>query len=292
MAARKKLILPFLLPTVVLIAIFFIWPTIQTVQLSFLDWQGTFRTTGFHGVQNYKRLLTDPTFRSTIGHTFAYFFVSSAILFPVATFLAVALQRVKRGKMVIQFCIFMPVTLSVVVAAVLWKWYIYDPNMGMLNTVLRAVGLDSLAQAWLGNSSTALVAVIMMSIWHGVATWVIMIISGLDRIPPELLEAARLDGAGEMKIFFRITLPLLWEVLSTLLILSFIGSMQQFPVVFAMTQGGPYGSTELMGTYLYKVAFEGRMFSYGCAMAIVMAVIILFISVFGNRFIKAEPIEY
>ena len=108
----------------------------------------------------------------------------------------------------------------------------------------------------------------------------------------ELLEAARLDGAGEMKIFFRITLPLLWEVLSTLLILSFIGSMQQFPVVFAMTQGGPYGSTELMGTYLYKVAFEGRMFSYGCAMAIVMAVIILFISVFGNRFIKAEPIEY
>lgn len=292
MAARKKLILPFLLPSVLLIALFFIFPAIQTLIISFQDWDGTFRTTGFEGLNNYRRLFTDPTFVSTIWHTFRFFFITAILLFPLALFLGIALQRIKRGKMFIQFCVFMPVTLSVVVAAVLWRWYIYDPNMGMLNSFLRAVGLDSLTRAWLGDSSTAMVCLIITSCWHGIATWVIMIISGLDRIPSELIEAARLDGAGEFRIFVRITLPLLWEVLSTLIILCFIGSMQQFPVVFAMTQGGPYGSTEVMGTYLYKMAFEGRMFSYGSAMAIVMAIIILVFSTLGNRFIKTEPIEY
>jgi len=292
MAARKKLILPFLLPSLLLVAVFFIFPAVQTVIISFQDWDGTFRTTGFEGLNNYKRLFTDPTFVNTIWHTFQFFFITAILLFPLALFLGIALQRIKRGKMFIQFCIFMPVTLSVVVAAVLWRWYIYDPNMGMLNSFLEAVGLGSLSRAWLGDSSTAMVCLIITSCWHGIATWVIMIISGLDRIPPELVEAARLDGAGEFRILVRITLPLLWEVLSTLIVLCFIGSMQQFPVVFAMTQGGPYGSTEVMGTYLYKMAFEGRMFSYGSAMAIVMGIIILVFSTLGNKFIKTEPIEY
>lgn len=292
MTSRKKLVLPFLLPSILLITLFFIVPAIQTFQISFQDWDGTFRTTGFKGVENYLQLLKDPTFLDAVGHTFTYFLVITALLFPLALFIAVALQRIKRGKGFIQFCIFMPVTLSVVVAAVLWKWYIYDPNMGMLNSFLRMIGLDALCKTWLGNSSTALICVIIMSTWHGIATWVIMIISGLDRIPPELLEAARLDGAGELKIFFKVTLPLLWEVISTLIILSFITSMQQFPVVFAMTNGGPHGATELMGTYLYKVAFEGRMFSYGSAMAVVMAVIILLVSVIGNKLLKTDVIEF
>lgn len=292
MNARKKLIIPFLLPSMALVAVFFILPALQTIVLSLQDWDGTFRTTGFKGLENYFRLFQDQLFIDAVGHTFAYFVIITLLLFPIGLFLAVALQRIKRYKMFIQFCIFMPVTLSVVVAAVLWKWYIYDPNMGIINTFLRAIGLDSLAHPWLGDSKTALVAVIVMSTWHGIATWVIMIISGLDRIPSELIEAARLDGAGELTVFFKVTLPLLWEVLSSLLILSFINAMQQFPVIFAMTQGGPYGSTEVMGTYLYKIAFEGKMFSYGSAMAIVMAVIVLVVSSTGNKFIKTETIQY
>ena len=292
MNARKKLIIPFLLPSMALVAVFFILPALQTIVLSLQDWDGTFRTTGFKGLENYFRLFQDQLFLDAVGHTCAYFVIITLLLFPIGLFLAVALQRIKRYKMFIQFCIFMPVTLSVVVAAVLWKWYIYDPNMGIINTFLRAIGLDSLAHPWLGDSKTALVAVIVMSTWHGIATWVIMIISGLDRIPSELIEAARLDGAGELTVFFKVTLPLLWEVLSSLLILSFINAMQQFPVIFAMTQGGPYGSTEVMGTYLYKIAFEGKMFSYGSAMAIVRAVIVLVVSITGNKFIKTETIQY
>ena len=110
--------------------------------------------------------------------------------------------------------------------------------------------------------------------------------------PRDTLEAARIDGANEFRVFIRITLPLLWEVLSSLIVMCFIGCMQQFPVVFAMTQGGPHGATELMGTYLYKIAFEGRQFSYGSAMAIVMLLTILVASVIGNRVLKTDPIEY
>lgn len=281
-----------MLPTLLLIAVFFLFPAVQTVVISFQDWDGTFRTTGLAGFGNYLKLLDDPTFLGAVGHTFVYFIIQTVLLFPIALFVAVALQRVKKGRTLIQFCIFMPVTLSVVVAAVLWKWYIYDPNMGLVNTILRAVGLESLTKAWLGDSSTAMFCVILMSVWHGLATWVIMLISGLDRIPKDLMEAARIDGAGELTVFFRITLPLLWEVLSSLIVMCFIGCMQQFPVVFAMTQGGPYGSTELLGTYLYKIAFDGRQFSYGSAMAIVMLVIILIASVVGNKVLKTEPIEY
>lgn len=292
MSARKKLIFPFLLPCLLLIGALFILPAINTFVISFQNWDGTFRTTDWNGLQNYAKLLKDPTFVEAVKHTFQYFLISMILLFPLALLLAVCLQRIKKGRMLIQFCIFMPVTLSVVVAAILWKWYIYDPNMGMVNTVLRAIGLEAAAKAWLGDAKTAMTCVILMSTWHGLATWVIMLISGLDRIPPELMEAARIDGANEFRVFIRITLPLLWEVLSSLIVMCFIGCMQQFPVVFAMTQGGPHGATELMGTYLYKIAFEGRQFSYGSAMAIVMLLTILVASVIGNRFLKTDPIEY
>ena len=115
---------------------------------------------------------------------------------------------------------------------------------------------------------------------------------GLDRIPKELGEAARLEGANEMQIFFKVTLPLLWEVLSTLIVLWFIEAIQTFPFIYVMTQGGPHGSTEVMGTYMYKMAFEGRMFSYGSAMAVIMTLIILVFSYFGNKLLKRETIEF
>ena len=118
MAARKKLIIPFLLPSLLLIGVFFFWPAVQTVLISFQDWDGTFRTTGWEGISNYTRLWTDPTFTKAVGQTFQYFFIQTILLFPVALFLAVCLQHIKKGKMVIQFFIFMPVTLSVVVASV------------------------------------------------------------------------------------------------------------------------------------------------------------------------------
>ena len=290
-SSRRKLILPFLLPGVLLIFVFFLLPAVQTVYVSFTDWFGTFQTFGFKGIDNYVKLFSDNLFLGSIGHTFVYFFISLVILFPLSVLIAVCLQRIRRGKQFIQFMIFAPVVLSVVVAAVMWK-FIFNPNIGIINGVLNAIGLDSLARPWLGDKSTALLCIVIASIWHGIGTWIMLITAGLTRIPADLQEAARIDGAHEGQIFFKITLPLLWEVLKTLIVLWFVQAMQSFSFIYIMTQGGPQGSTEVMGSYLYRTAFEGKMFAYGSAMSIVMTITIILVSFIGNKLMKKEVVQF
>jgi ABC-type sugar transport system permease subunit len=290
-SSRRKLIVPFLLPAVVLIFIFYLLPAIQTAYVSLTDWYGTFQTTGFKGIDNYVKLFSDKLFLGSIQHTFAYFFISLILLFPISILIAVALQTVKRGKRLIQFMIFAPVVLSVVVAAVMWK-FIYNPNIGIINEVLGAIGLESWARPWLGDKTTALTCIIIAAIWHGIGTWIMLLTAGLSRIPQDLHEAARIDGANEGQIFFKITLPLLWDVLQTLIVLWFVQSMQSFSFIYIMTQGGPQGTTEVMGSYLYKMAFEGKMFAYGSAMSIVMAILIIVFSFIGNKLMKREVVQF
>lgn len=289
--ARQKLIIPFLAPGLAFVAVFFMVPAAQTVYISFTDWYGTFRTNAFVGWKNYAGLSGDPLFLQSIRNTFVYFAISLVLLFPAALFLSWALQRIKRGRNFFQFMIFAPAVLSVAVAGVMWK-FILNPNFGLVNQVLRALGLDSWARPWLGDPATALPSIVVTIVWHGIATWIILLMAGMDRIPGEMREAALVDGASEWRAYIRITLPLLWPVLSTLLVLWFIQAFQAFAFIYVMTQGGPLGSTEVMGTYMYKMAFEGRMFGSGSAMAVVMTAIVLSVSVLGRWLLKSEDIEY
>lgn len=287
---RRRLVLPFLaLPCALLVA-FFIFPLYQTLYLSFTDWYGTFQTTNWVGLQNYQNLWDDPLFRSAVLNTLLYFALSLVVLFPLALFIAWALLRTKGSRAFYQVAIFAPAVLSVSVAGVLWK-FIYNPSFGLVNTVLEAVGLDSLTRPWLGQPSTAMFGIVVAVIWHGIATWIILILAGIDRIPAELSEAAALDGASDRKVFMKITLPLLWPVLSTLLVLWFIQSMQTFAFIYVMTNGGPAGATEVMATYMYRLAIEGRMFAYGSAMAVVMTLIVLVMSLVGSKFLKGDRFE-
>jgi ABC-type sugar transport system permease subunit len=288
---RRRLIVPFLAPGLLVIVVFFLVPAVMTVRLSFLNWYGTFQTSVFVGWQNYLGLLSDRLFLQSVRNTFVYFGLSLVLLFPIALFLAWALGRVKRGRSFYQFMIFAPAVLSVAVVGVMWK-FILNPNFGLVNEILRAIGLGSLARPWLGDPSTAMLGIVVTIIWHGIATWIILLMAGMDRIPPELAESARVDGASEWQVYRRITLPLLWPVLSTLLVLWFIQAMQAFAFIYVMTQGGPAGATEVMGTYLYRVAFEGRMFSAGAAMAVVMTLIVLLVSVLGNRLLRRQALTY
>lgn len=290
-AARRKLIIPFLLPGVLLITVFFIYPVIQNIYISLSDWSGIFRTYGFVGFDNYTKLLSDNLFIDSIKNTFLFFLLILLIMFPLMFLFAVPLQRLKRGKYFFQFMIISPVVLSATVAAILWK-FLYNPSMGLINSGLKAIGLDALAQNWLGDASTAMVAVVIATIWHGIGTWIILLMAGLDRIPADLSEAASIDGATNWQVFWKITFPLIWDLLKTLIILAFIQAMQTFPFIYIMTDGGPYGSTEVMGTYLYRIAFSGNNFGYGAAMALIMAISILVVSFLGNQLMKRETIEY
>jgi len=287
---RRRLALPFLVLPCALLGAFFVFPFVQTIYLSMTDWYGTFQTTGWVGLQNYTDLMGDVLFRSAIWNTMVYFGLSLVVLFPLALFIAWALMRTRGSRSFYQIAIFAPAVLSVSVAGVLWK-FIYNPNFGLLNTALETVGLGWLSRAWLGDTSTAMFGIVVAVIWHGIATWIILLLAGMDRIPTELNESASLDGASDWRVFRSITLPLLWPVLSTLLVLWFIQSMQTFAFIYVMTDGGPHGATEVMATYMYRLAFSGRMFAYGSAMAIIMTVIVLVMSLFGSRILRGDRFE-
>lgn len=287
---RRRLALPFLALPCILLGAFFVFPFVQTIYLSMTDWYGTFQTTGWVGLQNYTDLWGDVLFRNAVGNTLLYFGLSLVVLFPLALFIAWALMRTRGSRSFYQIAIFAPAVLSVSVAGVLWK-FIYNPNFGLLNTVLEAVGLGWLSRAWLGEASTAMFGIVVAVIWHGIATWIILLLAGMDRIPTELNEAASLDGASDWRVFRSVTLPLLWPVLSTLLVLWFIQSMQTFAFIYVMTDGGPHGATEVMATYMYRLAFGGRMFAYGSAMAIIMTVIVLVMSLFGSKILRGDRFE-
>jgi len=288
--SRRRLALPFLAVPMLLLAVLFVYPLVDTVYVSLTDWYGTFRTSGWVGLANYSKLLGDDLFLSAVLNTFIYFGLSVVILFPAALFIAWALLKTRRSRSFYQVAIFAPAVLAVSVAGVLWK-FIYNPNFGILNNMLESLGLSNLARPWLGDPSTAMLGIIVAVIWHGIATWIILILAGMDRIPQEYSEAASLDGASSWKTYTRVTLPLLWPVLSTLIVLWFIQAMQTFPFIYVMTQGGPAGATEVMATYMYRMAFEGRMFAFGSAMAVVMTVIVLLMSLFGSKLLRSDRFE-
>src|SRR5699024_10897367 len=245
--SRRRLALPFLAVPLLLLAVLFVYPLVDTVYVSLTDWYGTFRTSGWVGLANYSKLIGVYLFLSAVLNTFIYFGLSVVILFPAALFIAWALLKSRRSRSFYQVAIFAPAVLAVSVAGVLWK-FIYNPNFGILNNMLESLGLSNLARPWLGAPSTAMLGIIVAVIWPGIATWIILILAGMDRIPQEYSEAASLDGASSWKTYTRVTLPLLWPVLSTLIVLWFIQAMQTFPFIYVMTQGGPAGATEVMAT--------------------------------------------
>jgi len=221
--------------------------------------------------------------------------VGGILLFAPALALAWSLHQPVRAKRFFRFIILAPVVMSVSVAGLLWKW-MYNPTYGLINPALEAIGLGGLIVPWLGEPNTALTAVIIASIWHGIGTWVLLIYAGLERIPPDLAAAARIDGANDWHVFRYITIPLLWEVLRILLVLWVLQALQAFAFIYVMTGpvsvGGPMNSTEVMATYVFKNAFVSFNWAYSMALATVMLLMIFALSGFTQRVTTTETIEY
>jgi ABC-type sugar transport system permease subunit len=209
--------------------------------------------------------------------------------------MAWSLQQPFRGRRVFSFIILAPLVIAASVAGLMWKW-IYNPTQGLINPVLEWLHLDALARPWLGDPRYALTAVIIAAVWHGIGSWVLLISAGIDRIPADLPDAARIDGANDWQVFRGITVPLLWEVLRILIVLWVIQALQAFTFIFVMTGpvavGGPLGSTDVMATYVYRIAFVDFKWAYGAAMATVMLVMIFLLSLLVNRVTFRETVEY
>lgn len=293
--ARRRLILPFIAPQLVLYVLVVFVPVVLTVYYGFTDWEGHGREVGSAGFRNFRVLLRDDNFHNAILNSVKLTLIGGVLLFIPALYMAWSLQQPLRADKVLRFVILAPVVIAASVAGLIWKW-IYNPSQGLINPVLDWLGLDRLAVPWLGEPRYALVAIIIASIWHGIGSWVLLISAGIDRIPADLPDAARVDGSSDWQVFRFITIPLLWEVLRILLVLWIIQALQAFTFIYVMTGpvsvGGPLGSTDVMATYVFRVAFNDFKWAYGAALATSMLAMIFLLSVFVNRVTFRETVEY
>jgi ABC-type sugar transport system permease subunit len=293
--SRRKLIIPFVAPQFILYFVFMFLPLAATVFYGFTDWQGHGNPWHWAGALNYRVLWHDANFHKALRNAIYLMVVGGVIIFIPAMFLAWALQHNMRGHRFFQFILLSPLVIAASVAGLMWKW-MYNPTQGLIDPALKALGLKQFAKPWLGDPKYALTAIIIASVWHGLGTWVLLIGAGIDQIPADLPDAAKTDGASDWQVFIFITLPLLWEVLRILIVLWIIQALQAFTFIFVMTGpygvGGPLSSTEVMGTYVYKMAFTDFKWAYASALATSMLVGILILSLLVNRLTYREAIDY
>lgn len=288
--AQLRIVVPFLLPALVLLGTFFGYPLVRTVGISLNEFSRTGRAV-FAGLSQYERLLSDSAYGNALQNTFLMTFIGACMLFPVAIAVAWALNQRIHGERFFRFVVFAPVVLSVAVVSLLWKFLLH-PTVGLINPALEGVGLGALVRTWLGDPATALPAVAFVAVWHGIGIWVVLLCAGFERLPRDVLEAGRIDGAGEWRLFRSIMLPMMRDLFRILLVLWFVQSMQAFAFVYIMTDGGPFGTTEVVGTLAYRVAFKHADLGYAAAMGVGLVAIILVVAVVLNRVLKSEALEY
>ena len=276
----------FLLPAFAVYAAFALYPLGRAAQFSLFEWRG-FGSSTFVGLDNYVDLAGDAAFRAAIGNALVLILFYAVIPLVVGLVLAAVLRRGQvRGMGVFRTVIFLPQVIALVVVAVAWR-QIYSP-VGPLNQLLDAVGLGALARGWLGDPSTALIAVGVIGTWIEMGLVMLLMLSGMSRIPQELFEAARLDGAGPVKEFFAIILPAVRGEITVALVLTIIAALKTFDLVYMTTSGGPGNSTTVPSYEVYFRAFDLREVGSASAVAIVLTVLIFAINVGVTRIGERE----
>jgi ABC-type sugar transport system permease subunit len=266
----------FVLPIAFFFVVFVAFPFLRSFYLSLTEWSG-FTSPEFIGLRNFQSLADDPVFWKALRTTIIYTAVTTILQTTLPMLLAVFMNAGWRGAVVFRTVLFIPVVVSFVVTALLWQ-LIYDPNFGTLNTVLRAIGLDALAHPWLGDPATVVPAIILVALWQALGFYMLIYLAGLQSIDPNLYEAARIDGANARQEFLKITVPMLRTVTAVVVLLNLINGFNTFDIIYVMTAGGPNRASEVLGTYLYKLAFgteSGATPSFGYATAISMVVFML-----------------
>jgi len=279
----------YILPAFVLFAVFLGVPAVQTAQYSLFKWNGIGPST-WVGLQNYAELFTDSVLRSSFLHAGVLIFFYAVIPVVLALFLTAIISRGAnlRGMSVFRTLLFLPQVVASVVVATTWV-AIYSPD-GLINQLLRLVGLGSLTRAWLGDFDTALPAVGIVGSWLGIGLCLVLFLSGVANIQPELFEAARIDGAGPVGEFFSITLPALRGQIAVALTLTVVAALKTFDLVYITTRGGPGTSTTLPAFEAYNRAFNTGKVGSAAAVAILLTAIILVVTVLIQK-IQPDEVE-
>ncbi|HWL50485.1 MAG TPA: sugar ABC transporter permease [Acidimicrobiia bacterium] len=287
----RRRITPYLLvaPALALFTFAVLGPIVVTGVFSFFEWDG-FGSFDPVGVANYLRAAADPLFRASFLHVAIYIALTIVLEVFVGLVLAGLVTARPRGTGVFRVAFFIPVMLPMVVVAVLWD-FVYNPDFGLLNSALTAVGLEEFTQIWLGDTRFALIAVSVVSGWVFAGFYMAIFYAGFRGIPGDVLEAARIDGASEIQTFWRVKVPMIRHVIEIALLLCITGGFQAFDLFYVLTNGGPFNATEIPTTYLVRVVFRNQEIGYGSAMAVVMTLVVLAIGGIYVRLRRRTAVE-
>jgi raffinose/stachyose/melibiose transport system permease protein len=280
-AEPRRVAYLYLLPAFAVYAAFLLYPLGRAVQLSFYDWDGL--TLGrWAGLDNYAEIGTDAALRAAFGHALVLIGFYAVAPLVIGLALASVLNRAKvRGLPFFRTVVFLPQVVAMVVVAVAWR-RIYAPD-GSLNDLLRTLGLDSLARGWLGDYALALPAVGVVGTWFETGLVTVLLLAGMSRIPNDLYDAARLDGAGAVREFFAVTLPSVRGEIAVALTLTVIAALRTFDLVYVTTGGGPGNQTSVPSFEVYHRAFELGRVGSAAAVGVSLTLVILVISIGINR---------
>lgn len=262
----------FLLPALTIYAIFAIYPTYSVVEYSFTDWDGISPQRNFVGLENYQRLFSDKIFWEAFRNTFVWSGVIIVINVGLGLVIAAMLARVWKARLLIQTCIVLPVVISPMAVATIWRW-MYQPT-GVINQLLENIGLGAFATPWLGSPDAVLYALAFAHSWSTIGLSVIIFLAGLQAVDEDLYEAARVDGANPLQSFRFVTLPALRPVTAVVFILTLTQSFKVFDIVWATTQGGPIRFSEILSTYMYKRGALENQYGYGSAIGVSLLIIV------------------
>ena len=264
----------FLLPAAVILLIFFFIPFFQTVYLSFFDYSSSIYAPSAIGIENYIKLFKSPIFYKVMWNTFLYLFIAVPILAVFPLFVAILINQKIRGVTLYKILIYLPVIVSIVVAAIAFKWLYAD--QGILNYIVTKLGFEPIG--WLTDPKWALLSVVIVTIWKGIGYYMIIYLAALMSVPQELYEACDIDGAGFLRKHLTVTIPHIMPTIALVTTISAISAMKVFAEIYVMTKGGPLNSSKTIVYYIYERAFENLDLGYASAMAVVLLVIVMIFS--------------
>ena len=279
---RSKVAYLYVLPAFVVFAVFLGWPFLQTIQYSFYNWDGLSPAT-WAGFENYLSVFVDPELRGAFGHALVLMVFYAVVPILLALFLTALISRANalRGMGAYRTILFLPQVIASVVVATIWV-SIYSQD-GLLNETLRLLGLGDLARVWLGDYSFALPAIGFVGTWLNIGLCLVLFLSGVGNIQPELFEAARLDGAGAAREFFAITLPALRGQIAVALTLTVVSALKTFDLVYVTTGGGPGTSTTVPAFEAYNRAFNTGQVGSAAAVAVALTAVIMVVTALISR---------
>jgi ABC-type sugar transport system permease subunit len=273
----------FILPAVLLFVVFSVYPFLKVLQLSVMDWDGISAAAKWVGLGNFRMaLFEDPSWWISIRNAAVITLLALTLQNTLALLLALIVDRDIRGKNFYRVVFYLPPVLSGIVVGLVWNW-IFDGSHGLLNYALQQCGLAHWARAWLADPKTALYSVAVVHMWKGFGWGFIILLAGLQAIPRDFGEAARVDGASEFSIFWKITVPLMLPVFFLVSILTVLGTMQIYDIIVATTNGGPGYHTEVPVTRILAAMVGSSRFGYACSLGILFGLILLAVSLVQMR---------